>query len=319
MHVSSRFVLQQGPMLASFGKTAVHALAQQLRDRARKPASAAARQTHAPELPHKEIVRSFSAPCSDLLDTYVRHVGGDPRAYRGIVPAHFFPHWVLPVVAQTLTGIPYPLLRVLNAGCRMQINAQLPRGARLHVRGRLTQIDDDGRRALLTQRVVTGTDSQPDALITDVYEYVPLARPKADGAAKPEAKPKAREKDKPRVPSGAREIASQHLDGQAGLSFAKLTGDFNPVHWLRPYANASGFRSVILHGFGTFARSCEALNRGLFGGDVRKLRQLDAKFTRPLLLPHDVGFFVQDGALFVGDAVLGPAYMTARFQTGDDA
>ena len=66
------------------------------------------------EGPSPEVVRSIAPPASALLDAFVRHLGGDPRAYRGIVPPHFFPHWALPAVAETLTGISYPLLRVLN-------------------------------------------------------------------------------------------------------------------------------------------------------------------------------------------------------------
>lgn len=318
MHVSSRYVLSQGPMLATLGKTAVRAFAQQLRAKRGGVPSHGNGGAQADPLAAPEVKRSFAPPSSDLLDAYVRHVGGEPRAYRDIVPAHFFPHWVLPVAAQTLAGVPYPIVRVLNAGCRMQINAQLPRGERLHVRGRLASIDDDGRRALLTQRVITGTDAHPDALVTDLYVFVPLRRAGASSEAG-SAKDKGKEKDKARVPGGAREIASTRLRSDDGLSFAKLTGDFNPIHWVRPYAKASGFRNVILHGFATFARSCEALNRGLFGGDVRKLAVLDAKFTRPLILPHAVGFFIQGDELFVGDAALGPAYMAGRFKTGDDA
>jgi MaoC like domain len=301
MAVSSRYVLQQGPMLATLGKTAAWAIAQRIRPKRNGAA------THAPA---PEIVRSIAPAAPELLDAFVRHLGGEPRAYRGIVPPHFFPHWALPVVGDTLAGISYPLLRILNAGCRMQVNAPLPRGERLEVRAQLANIDDDGKRALLTQRVITGTASRPDALIAEIHALVPLAREKSDGGAK---------KERPRVPSGAREVAFVHLSRDAGLSFAKLTGDFNPIHWLRPYAKAAGFRSVILHGFGTFARSVEALNRGVFGGDVHKLRVLEARFTRPLVLPHDIGFYVQERELFVGDAPLGPAYLTGHFETWGDA
>jgi hypothetical protein len=75
---------------------------------------------------------------------------------------------------------------------------------------------------------------------------------------------------------------------------------------------------VILHGFGTFARCCESLNRGLLGGDVRRLRLLDAKFTRPLVLPHQVGVYVQQRSVCVGDGIEGPAYMTGHFEIGGD-
>ena len=190
----------------------------------------------------------------------------------------------------------------------------MPRNEAIHVRAHLALIEEDGKRAILTQRVVTSTDSVPDALITELYALVPLARAGAEDARSHGA-PK---REKPRVPAGAREISYFSLPLDAGLSFAKLTGDFNPIHWLPAYAKASGFRNVILHGFGTLARAYEGLNRGLLSGDVRKLKLLDVKFTRPLVLPHAVGVYVRQREVFVGDAVDGPAYMSGRFETGDD-
>jgi hypothetical protein len=302
MHVSSRHVLRQGPMLATLGKTAARAMSQRFHT-----------GKHALlTTPGPEIRRTFAPLSSSLLDAYVAFVGGDPRAYRGVVPPHFFPHWTMPVAAETLREVPYPMLRVLNAGCRIQMRALMPRNEAIHVRAHLALIEDDGKRAILTQRVVTSTDSVPDALITELYALVPLARSDAapsNGAVK---------REKPRVPAGAREISYFSLPLDAGLSFAKLTGDFNPIHWLPAYAKAAGFRNVILHGFGTLARAYEGLNRGLLSGDVRKLKLLDVKFTRPLVLPHAVGVYVRQREVFVGDAVDGPAYMSGRFETGDD-
>jgi len=285
-------------MLATLGKTAARALAQRVR-----PQRDASIVTPGPEQR-----RTFAPLSAELLDQYVAHVGGDPRAYRGFVPPHFFPHWAMPVAAEALAALPYPIMRVLNAGCRMQVNALLPRNEPLHVRAQLASVDDDGKRALITTRVVTGTDSIPDALQVEIYAFVPLAKPEKSNGKK---------RDKPRVPQGSREIAFGKLSSDAGLSFAKLTGDFNPIHWVPAYARASGFRNVILHGFGTFARCCENLNRGLLGGDVRRLHVLDAKFTRPLVLPHAVGVYVRGREVYVGDGVEGPAYMSGQFVTGD--
>lgn len=321
-HVSSRYVLQQGPMLSTLGKTAARALAQRVLPR--KP--------RAVITPGHELKRNFAPISSALLDAYVAHVGGDPRAYRELVPPHFFPHWAMPVAAETFKSLPYPILRVVNAGCRMQVNAMLRRGEALHVRAHLAEIDDDGKRAILTARVVTETESTPNALVCDIHAFVPLhtkptsstgtKRKTNGGAAKGNGtrvpKPSKSDADKPRVPRGAREIDFIKLSADAGLSFAKLTGDFNPIHWLPAYAKTAGFRNVILHGFGTFARACESLNRGLLGGDVRKLHLLEAKFTRPLVLPHAVGVYVHERNLFVGDGIEGPAYMAGHFETGDD-
>jgi hypothetical protein len=246
------------------------------------------------------------------VNDYVRYVGGDARAYRGELPPHLFPAWCMPALARALDGLPYPILRVVNGGCRIQVQGRISDSEPLQVRAHLQNIDDDGRRAVLAQRVTTGTASSPEALAIDFFSIVPLTggKPSGKGSAKRSSEPK---KDKARVPEGAREIQRTRLRRDAGLAFAKLTGDFNPIHWIAPYARASGFKNVILHGFGSLALCWEALNKNVFGGDVHAIESFDAKLTRPLVLPHEVGVYVLGKDVFVGDAPGGPAYLQGSF------
>jgi acyl dehydratase len=250
---------------------------------------------------------------ADLIRDYVRHVGGDPSAYRHTVPPHLFPQWGFPLAARTLTDLPYPMFKVLNGGCRVEVNAPLPAGQPLHARARLEDIDDNGRRAVLHQVVVTGTDAEPDAVVAHLYAIVPLGSPdkkngkSSNGAAK---------KEPQRVPHDAEEIGRWRLRPDAGLDFAKLTGDFNPVHWIPPYARAFGFRNTILHGFSTMARAWEGVQKGIFAGSTRAIESFDVQFTKPLVLPAKVGLYVHEGdtrRVFVGDAPGGPAYLAGSF------
>jgi acyl dehydratase len=283
-------------VIASLGGTALEALLRRVRGRPRGTFATPGpllEQTIAPRPP-------------SLVRDYVRHVGGDPSAYRGVLPPHLFPQWAFPLAARTLRGIPYPLERVLNAGCRMEVNGPLPAGEPLRATAQLVAIDDDGRRALLHQRVTTGPREAPEALVAHLYALVPTGA-KGNGTRAGSAREPAR------VPAGATELAWFKLGADAGLAFAFLTGDFNPVHWVRPYARAFGFRSTILHGFATMARAIEGLNRNLFAGAVDRLATVDVKFTRPLLLPARVGLYLDGHACFVGDAPAGPAYLTGSF------
>ena len=59
-------------------------------------------------------------------------------------------------------------------GCRLEINAPLPAKETLHARARLEDIDDNGRRAVIHQRVATGTGAHPDAVVGHLYAVVPL-------------------------------------------------------------------------------------------------------------------------------------------------
>jgi acyl dehydratase len=312
MAVSNKHVLHQGPVLATLARAGWAALRQQL---GRAPAS------EVPSLPTPEIVETIPPRPADLVRDYVRHVGGDPSAYRGTIPAHMFPQWGFPLAARTLVGLPYPLVRVLNGGCRIDIAGPLPLGEPLTVRASLQSIDDNGRRAVLEQRVVTGTAAEPDLVVAHLYAIVPVEHAEAgkNGKSNGKGNGAAAKRDGARVPAGAEELARWRIPASAGLDFAKLTGDFNPVHWVRPYAKAFGFRSTILHGFATMARAIEGLQRTVFAGSTRALRSVDVKFTRPLVLPAKVGLYLAGREIFVGDAPGGPAYLTGSFATATEA
>ena len=257
-----------------------------------------------PECPTPWIEREVAAPPVALVREFVANCGGEPSSYRDELPFHLFPQWSLALASQAVSAAAYPMARVMNAGCSVEVLHPLQMGESLLVKARLEAIDDDGSRAILTQRVVTGTRSQPEALVANIRAFVPLGTKDAK---------KKGGSSTPMVPSNAREIAFLRVKPNAGLDFAILTGDFNPVHWVRPYARAAGFRGTILHGFATFSRTVEALHRRLFSGDVHALSKIDVRFTRPLLLPASVGVYVQDDQVFVGDAPSGVAYLTGTF------
>ncbi len=306
MAVSNLHILQQGPVLRALAEGAIAMIKQ------RQGGLGGAMVTPGPEQ------RVVVPPRPErLVKDYIRHVGGDPSSYRGVVPPHLWPQWGFPLAARTLEGIPYPLAKVLNGGCRLEVHGDLPASEPLLVTARLEDIDDNGSRAVLHQRVATGTQSAPELVVAHMYAIVPLSSGKNGATNGASAKPK--DKEKPRVPSTAREVGFFRLRRDAGLDFAKLTGDFNPVHWVAPYARAFGFRSVILHGFATMARAIEGLNRSVYAGDARALGTIDVKFTRPLTLPASVGLYIDratatGGDVFVGDAPGGPAYLVGTYE-----
>ncbi len=332
--VSLGFVRYQWPMIATLGAAAGGVLKQKLTRHAGSGV--------APVLPGP-LVRTTLPPRADaLVKAYVRHVGGDPAGYRGTVPAHLFPQWAFSQAAAVMRGVPYPMADMLNAGCRMEIRRPIPAGEPLVLTAQLTAIDDDGRRAVLHTRLVTGTASAPEALVVDMQA---LCRLKGSGdnhkGGKDAGKPG--KEQKPTVPVGAREIARFRLGARAGLDFALLTGDFNPIHWIPPAAKAAGFRNTILHGFASLGRAIEAMNRVLWAGDTGHLQMIEVRFVRPLVLPATVGVYVGEfhspgsraearpsgefaegpampgcprieNTVTVGDAPGGAAYMTGSFR-----
>jgi hypothetical protein len=300
MSVSTSHVFSQGPMLRTLGATALSAL---LGTHEKGSGGAL--------LDRPAITRILPPRPEALVRDYIRHVGGDPAAYKGVLPPHMFPQWAFPLAAETLRGIPYPIVNVMNGGCRLEVNGRIPSNERLCVSARLVDINDDGRRAILHQRTTTGTEKNPEAIVAHLYAYVPLARNGQNRVNKPGG---VASKPKPNVPTDAKEIAFLRIGKNAGLEFAKLTGDFNPIHWIPAYAHAMGFRATILHGFSTMARAFEALARGRLSGAVSRITTFDARFTRPVTLPARVGIYLAgEGKLFVGDAPGGGVYLDASY------
>jgi acyl dehydratase len=201
----------------------------------------------------------------------------------------------------------------------LEVRAALPIDEPIDVHARLESVQDNGRRALIRTRVRSGTASAVDALVADMYALVPLDsggdRSNGEDRSNGAERERPQQREPARVPASAHELAFLELDRHAGLDFAKLTGDFNPVHWIPSYARASGLRGTILQGFSTLARAIEALDRRVFAGDVRRLETIDVRFTGPLLLPARAGVYLDGGDLYVGDAPSGRAFLQGSFTT----
>jgi hypothetical protein len=198
MGVSVRHVLEQGPMLRALGAVAVATL---LPEKSAKK----------PTCPTPWIEREVPAPSPALVREFVRNVGGEPSSYRDELPFHLFPQWGLPLASRAVSEASYPMARVMNAGCAAEIHHPLPLGEPLIVKARLESIDDDGSRAILTQRIVTGTRSIPGALVATLRAFVPLA-PRSNGSKDKSAKSGKRAGGTPTlVPPHAREIAFMRL------------------------------------------------------------------------------------------------------------
>jgi acyl dehydratase len=262
----------------------------------------------APPLPGPEISAELPPRSGALVNDLVRWSGGDARAWRGQLPPTMFPQWGFPLLGQTLESVPYPLTKVLNQGCRITVNAPLPAGVPLRATAQLVGIEESAHKARIHQVLRTGTAESPDALVCDVYSVVPLGKRSGGGGPR---------RAKPTVPRGLRELGRRRLKADAGLDFAKLTGDFNPVHWVPAYARMAGFRTVILHGFATLSIAVETVTRAHWSGDVSRFRGVDVRFTRPLVLDRraELGVFLGEPdetgsrSLAVGTAPGGPAFM----------
>lgn len=74
------------------------------------------------------------------------------------------------------------------------------------------------------------------------------------------------------------------VPGDTGRRYARVSGDWNPIHLAAPLARPFGFPAAIAHGMWTVARCLGWLADGPPGPGAR----LDVRFLKPLLLPGHV-------------------------------
>ncbi len=268
MGVSARHVLQQLPTLGAMARAGAR---DALRTVRRTTGGAL------PATPGPWVTVTLPARQPLMTEVYARHVGADALRYEGRVPPHLFPQWTFPLQLEAMRDLPFPLARMLNAGARLEVDAPLPAGEPLQVATRLERVDESPTRVLVECLSETGTALRP-AAHRALFRAI-LPRRGGSGAKAP-------------VPDDARELARWTLPVDAGFDFAKLTGDFNPIHWVPSYAKAFGLPNVILHGFSTMARTWEGLAHRL----EMEPGVLDVRFERPLVLPAQVGLYVRGDA-----------------------
>ena len=255
--ISPALLRHQGSMLAALGRVALSSL--------QKPAAGTIPVTPGPTLTAEVPPRP-----RELIDAYVAWSGGDPRKYVGELPPHFFPQWGFPLLSQTLAGLPYKLTSVLNQGSRVEVKGPIPRNVPLHLQARLEAVEEEETKVRIHQKLITGTAENPELQIAHVFAVIVKGRGKKGEKREDESR-------------AFRRVGEWEAGRRDGLRFGILTGDMNPIHWVAPYAKMAGFPREILHGFGTFARTWEVLQRELGAPKV-----IDIRFVRPVVLPAEV-------------------------------
>jgi MaoC like domain len=98
-----------------------------------------------------------------------------------------------------------------------------------------------------------------------------------------------------------------------GRRYARVSGDWNPIHLNPLAARLFGMPGAIAHGMWTKARCLAALDGSL--GDAFAV---DVRFKKPLVLPARVGFSYRDGEIAVHDLHSGVPFLTGTAHLGGE-
>lgn len=162
--------------------------------------------------------------------------------------------------------------RILHGEQHVKLIRSLPAEAELKVTGRVTEVFDKGKAAVIHFR-----SEGRNALGELMFEVEHVAFYLGAGGFGGDPGPKAQSLDPPQGREPSMRFVSTVPAIQAALY--RLCGDLNPLHIDPEVARKVGFPKPILHGMCTYGYATRALVHGLCGGDVGRFREFRARFT----------------------------------------
>ena len=186
---------------------------------------------------------------------------------------------VLPVFGMlggmfALDGISFNPMMLLHGEQTIDIHKPLPAKAEVTSTGRISDVFDKGKGALVIVTAET-RDEEGDLLCT--HRFLSFIR--GEGGFGGDRGPSSSFAAPDRAPD--HEVTYPTRTDQALLY--RLSGDRNPLHRDPNVAKMAGFPRPILHGLCTYGTACRALISTVCKYDATKITGFDVRFSAPVL------------------------------------
>ena len=235
-------------------------------------------------MPRLEAVLTHFKPTRERVEAYRAVCGGAPSDE---LPVSFLHVLATPVQLAMLASRPFPVRLMGLVHLRNHIEQARP--MRVGEAGRIrTWVEghrDTDRGQEFDLRTLVEVDDKPVWSETCVFMARRLARDTSkpiggrisagEGVPAPDA-----ESVQPPGPEAIRTTTFE-ADKGIGWRYARVAGDFNPIHLANLGARLFGFNQAIAHGMWSMARSLAALEASTFALPCR----VDVVFKRPVSIP----------------------------------
>ena len=240
-----------------------------------------------PQLVEVESIRQFALATNEKNP---RYLSTDPHVE--LVPPPLYPVVFLPGILSQLVDdaeeMNFDILRVVHAEHKMSWRAILHPGDSIHTTARIINMEQRGVNDILDLQIHC---KQEENIVVEM-KYRLLVRGK-----------KTTRDDK--TGEGAQVVERGKVlvkkmtvvTGDQGVRYAKASGDHNPIHTSDEIARSVGLPSAILHGLCTMALASQVLVDELLDGDPRRLKSMEVRFSRPVLLDQSIATEVYDAGI----------------------
>jgi acyl dehydratase len=229
------------------------------------------------------------------LQAYARATGGDGILPffddRPVAPPFYCATWETGLALEMLASLesPLPLGPIVHLSTEMVWARPLHPGQPVRCRVELDRVERTPRGLRLT--VLSRNWLGAGQLCCQGTTVFMVRQRQSNGAPKSAEPARA---ESPESEAGWTELARWPLSGSAGRRYARVSGDYNPIHLWPLTARAFGFRAPILHGYATAARTAHTLIAQRLRSDPAALRRMRIAFRAPLPLPSTAVLLASD-------------------------
>lgn len=189
------------------------------------------------------------------------------------VPAYgTIPPFAMMMSLGDVDGLEADLTKILHGDQKLIIHTPIPSSGTVTQTGKVVDIFDKGRGALVVIEVVSILEETGEPLFTNRSGIYVRGEGGFGGRSGPAAGNLAPDRDPDHV------VESPTLPQQA-LLYRMASGDKNPLHADPDFAAFAGFERPILHGLCTYGIVLKAVVESALGGRPRDVASWEARFT----------------------------------------
>ena len=246
----------------------------------------------------------------------------DPReltyAYEGdlqAVPSYgTIPPFSIMMSMGVVDGMDINLAQILHGEQELEIHGPIPTSGSVTQTGRVANVYDKGKGALVVMEITSVDDKTGELLFTNR----PSVFIRGEGGFGGDSGPAASNEPPDRDPDYV--VESPTLPQQA-LLYRMASGDKNPLHADPGFAMFAGFERPILHGLCTYGVVVKAVVDTVLEGNAARVAKYRARFSGHVfpgetivtsIWEVDGGFVVSAATSERGTTVLSNALVTAR-------
>jgi acyl dehydratase len=169
-----------------------------------------------------------------------------------------------------IPGIEFSMTQLLHGEQDIEIHKTLPTSAKTHSRGRVADVFDKGKAALVISEHESRDEAGELLFTTRASLFI-----RGEGGFGGPSGPKVGNIPPERSPDGI--VESTTLPQQALLY--RLSADKNPLHADPDFAKLAGFDRPIIHGLCSYGIACKAIVDHVLGGDPTGVARYQARFA----------------------------------------